>query len=318
MSRDPRHPRADRQAHWTRSHRPPLPAITSRPGPEAWRSACTRPSSRSGRPGCTRRSLRIAAETVAPRRPQFIKVAGRGRPHGPGAGRGKAGAGARLRLRAVQPRRAQRLVRRPVSSRTSRRLADVIPVMGFYLQPPLAGSRWLLVLAADGRDRGVVAIKMAPFNRYQTIDVVRGGGVLSAATRSPSTPATTTTSSPTCSPPTGSRSMASRREADRRRPARALGRLDRQAVAQLEACHAAVAADDGAAIADLLATGIQSPTATPPSSTSPTTSPAASPGLHEVLRRQGCSRALVPRPGGGSLAGQLEEIDRVVRGVPRS
>ena len=55
-----------------------------------------------------------------------------------------------------------------------RAVADVIPVIGFYLQPavggrPLPYSFWRRLAEIDN----VIAIKMAPFNRYQTLDVVR-------------------------------------------------------------------------------------------------------------------------------------------------
>ncbi len=55
-----------------------------------------------------------------------------------------------------------------------RHVADVIPVMGFYLQPAVGGrvlryDFWRRLAALEG----VVAIKIAPFNRYQTIDVMR-------------------------------------------------------------------------------------------------------------------------------------------------
>lgn len=55
-----------------------------------------------------------------------------------------------------------------------RRVADVLPVVGFYLQPAVGGR---LLDHAFWREfaeiPGVVAIKVAPFNRYQTLDVVR-------------------------------------------------------------------------------------------------------------------------------------------------
>jgi hypothetical protein len=56
-----------------------------------------------------------------------------------------------------------------------RKVADVMPLVGFYLQPAVGG----LALGADFWRRfaeieNVVAIKMAPFNRYRTLDVVRG------------------------------------------------------------------------------------------------------------------------------------------------
>lgn len=55
-----------------------------------------------------------------------------------------------------------------------RAVADVLPIVGFYLQPAVGGrvlpiSFWRAFAAIEN----VVAIKMAPFNRYQTLDVVR-------------------------------------------------------------------------------------------------------------------------------------------------
>ncbi len=56
----------------------------------------------------------------------------------------------------------------------ARTVAREIPLMGFYLQPAVGGR----VLAFNFWRRfveipNVIAIKMAPFNRYQTLDVVR-------------------------------------------------------------------------------------------------------------------------------------------------
>ena len=54
-------------------------------------------------------------------------------------------------------------------------VAAVMPVVGFYLQPavggiPLAAAFWTRFAQIDN----VVAIKIAPFNRYRTLDVIRG------------------------------------------------------------------------------------------------------------------------------------------------
>jgi dihydrodipicolinate synthase/N-acetylneuraminate lyase len=54
-------------------------------------------------------------------------------------------------------------------------VAKEIPLVGFYLQPAVGGlvlsaSFWRRFAALDN----VVAVKIAPFNRYRTIDVVRG------------------------------------------------------------------------------------------------------------------------------------------------
>jgi hypothetical protein len=56
----------------------------------------------------------------------------------------------------------------------SRRIAGIIPVMGFYLQPSVGGrilpyEFWRQFAEIEN----VVAIKIAPFNRYQTLDVIR-------------------------------------------------------------------------------------------------------------------------------------------------
>ena len=54
-----------------------------------------------------------------------------------------------------------------------RAVADVIPLIGFYLQPAVGGrvlSRgfWRMFFQIEN----VVAVKVAPFNRYQTLDVI--------------------------------------------------------------------------------------------------------------------------------------------------
>jgi dihydrodipicolinate synthase/N-acetylneuraminate lyase len=55
-----------------------------------------------------------------------------------------------------------------------RRIAEIIPVFGFYLQPAVGGrvlpyAFWRRFCEIER----VLAIKVAPFNRYQTLDVVR-------------------------------------------------------------------------------------------------------------------------------------------------
>jgi len=56
----------------------------------------------------------------------------------------------------------------------SRAAAAVLPIIGFYLQPSVGGRLlpfefWRRFVEIDN----VVAVKIAPFNRYQTLDVVR-------------------------------------------------------------------------------------------------------------------------------------------------
>ncbi|MDT9096755.1 hypothetical protein RSW32_25865, partial [Escherichia coli] len=54
-------------------------------------------------------------------------------------------------------------------------VAQEIPLVGFYLQPAVGGmdlsaAFWARFAAIPN----VVAIKVAPFHRYRTLDVVRG------------------------------------------------------------------------------------------------------------------------------------------------
>ncbi len=54
-------------------------------------------------------------------------------------------------------------------------VADVMPVIGFYLQNSVGGRRYSYEYwKAVADTENVVAIKAAPFNRYQTLDLVRG------------------------------------------------------------------------------------------------------------------------------------------------
>lgn len=60
----------------------------------------------------------------------------------------------------------------------TRQVGEVLPVIGFYLQPAVGGRRfsygyWEKICALDC----VTAIKAAPFNRYMTLDVVRAAAL---------------------------------------------------------------------------------------------------------------------------------------------
>jgi dihydrodipicolinate synthase/N-acetylneuraminate lyase len=56
-----------------------------------------------------------------------------------------------------------------------RKVAQIIPVIGFYLQPAVGGRKLDIHFWREfAQIKNVIAIKIAPFNRYQTLDVVRG------------------------------------------------------------------------------------------------------------------------------------------------
>ena len=89
-----------------------------------------------------------------------------------------------------------------------RAVAKIIPLFGFYLQPAVGGRVlsqrfWRRFAEIDE----VVAIKIAPFNRYQTLDVVRSVAE-SAVTTSRFIRETMITSSSIWSRPIGSTSAA--------------------------------------------------------------------------------------------------------------
>jgi dihydrodipicolinate synthase/N-acetylneuraminate lyase len=54
-------------------------------------------------------------------------------------------------------------------------VAEIMPVIGFYLQPAVGGRKLDVSFWREfAQIKNVIAIKIAPFNRYQTFDVVRG------------------------------------------------------------------------------------------------------------------------------------------------
>ena len=78
-------------------------------------------------------------------------------------------------------------------------IGQEIPLFGFYLQPSVGGRLlsydfWRRFCAIDS----VVAIKVAPFNRYQTLDVMRAVVDSGRASISRCTQGTTITSLRTC------------------------------------------------------------------------------------------------------------------------
>jgi dihydrodipicolinate synthase/N-acetylneuraminate lyase len=54
-------------------------------------------------------------------------------------------------------------------------VAQIMPIVGFYLQPAVGGRKLDVNFWREfAQIENVIAIKIAPFNRYQTFDVVRG------------------------------------------------------------------------------------------------------------------------------------------------
>jgi dihydrodipicolinate synthase/N-acetylneuraminate lyase len=187
----------------------------------------------------------------------------------------------------------------------ARAIGEVLPLVGFYLQPavggrPLDADFWRRFAALDC----VVAIKIAPFSRYHTVDALRGvadsGRAAAIALY------------------TGNDDHIVLDLLSTFRGLRMVGGLlgqwavwTRRAVAMLEAIHRAPAApqwletaarltDANGAIFDV-ANGFRG----------------CIPGIHEVLRRQGLLDGIwCLDPDAGLSPGQSAEIDRVCAAYP--
>ena len=199
-----------------------------------------------------------------------------------------------------------------------RAVAEVMPIMGFYLQPAVGGR----VLPADfwrrfAQIENVVAIKMAPFNRYHTLDVIRGvadagrAGAIALYTGNDDniiadllTPFTLTSGG-------------------KRVTQRIVGGLlghwavwTRRAVEQLDAIHAVIAGG-GAAPREWLARNVHVTDANAAFFDAANGFAGCIAGLHEVLRRQGLLEGIWCLDAHETLSpGQAAEIDRVYQAYP--
>jgi hypothetical protein len=195
----------------------------------------------------------------------------------------------------------------------------VLPVFGFYLQPsvggrPLGYRFWRKVAEIEG----VEAIKMAPFNRYQTLDVVRA--VAESSRRDDIALYTGNDDNIVADLLTTYRFMVDGAPVEKRIVGGLLGHwaVWTHAVVKLLAeCHRAVETKDGALIDRLLATNVAVTDANAAFFDPQNGFAGCIPGIHEVLRRQGLLEGrwcLNPRE--ELSPGQMEEIDRVYAAYP--
>jgi dihydrodipicolinate synthase/N-acetylneuraminate lyase len=192
----------------------------------------------------------------------------------------------------------------------ARTVASVLPVVGFYLQPAVGGrllpySFWREFAEIEG----VVAIKIAPFNRYQTLDVVRAVAESSRARE--------------IALYTGNDDnivldlVTEFRFGDR--SARFAGGLlghwaawTKRAVELLDRCHAARGAND-----ELLTLAAQVTDSNAALFDAANHFHGCIAGIHEILRRQGLFEGRwCLDPNEDLSPGQMDEIDRVCRLYP--
>jgi hypothetical protein len=198
-----------------------------------------------------------------------------------------------------------------------RAVADVIPLIGFYLQPAVGGrmlpySFWRNFSEIEN----VVAIKMAPFNRYQTFDVIRA---VAEAGRDDIALYTGNDDNIVMDLLTPYRINVADKVVERRIVGGLLGHWSvwtKKAVELLDTCHQQVQVGKGAD-EDLLAMAIEVTDSNAAFFDTANAFAGCIPGLHEVLRRQGLFEGtwcLNPDETFGS--GQIQEIDRVYQAYP--
>lgn len=197
-----------------------------------------------------------------------------------------------------------------------RAVSEVIPLVGFYLQPAVGGrvlpySFWRRFAELPN----VVAIKIAPFNRYQSIDVVRA---IAESGREDITLYTGNDDNIVLDLITRFRFQVNGKTVERRIVGGLLGHWSvwtRKAVELLAQCHAA--SEKAEVPAELIQRNIEVTDCNAAFFDAPNAFAGCIAGLHEVLRRQGLLEGTwCLDPNEGLSPGQSEEIDRIYRSYP--
>jgi hypothetical protein len=197
-----------------------------------------------------------------------------------------------------------------------RAVADALPVIGFYLQPAVGGrvlphSFWRAFCEIEN----VAAIKIAPFNRYQTIDVVRA---VAESGRDDIALYTGNDDNIVLDLITPFRFNVNGKIVERRIVGGLLGHWaiwTKRAVELLEECHRASAGV--AAPVAMLRRAIEITDCNSAFFDAANAYRGCIAGIHEVLRRQGLLEGIWCLSRNETLSlGQAEEIDRVYRAYP--
>jgi dihydrodipicolinate synthase/N-acetylneuraminate lyase len=198
-----------------------------------------------------------------------------------------------------------------------RRVAEIIPLFGFYLQPGLGGlvlpySFWRRFAEIDN----VAAIKVAPFNRYQSLDVIRA---VAEASRDDVALYTGNDDNIVLDLLTSYRFRINGKVVERRIVGGLLGQWavwTRRAVEMLDECHR-LAAQGGDIPAEVMRQAIEMTDVNAAVFDAATNFAGCIPGVHEILRRQGLFESTCCLDPSQTLSpGQAEEINRVYRAYP--
>ena len=262
--------------------------------------------------------LRLAAEEVAEsgRADSFIKVAGICGPTKQALEEAELAAGLGYHLGLVSNGGLHDWSEAELLKRVEE-VANIIPVFGFYLQPSVGGRLLSYSFWREFAEiPGVMAIKMAPFNRYQTLDVVRA--VCESSRREEIALYTGNDDNIVADLLTTYRFPVEGKLVEKQIVGGLLGHWavwTKKAVELLE--RVKQAKNSGEGIPSLLQEGIAVTDANA-AFFDPVHSFAGSiAGIHEVLRRQGLlAGRWCLNPDEELSPGQMEEIDRVYRAYP--
>ncbi len=198
-----------------------------------------------------------------------------------------------------------------------RRVAEVIPLFGFYLSPSVGGrllpfSFWRKL----GEVENLVAVKIAAFNRYQTLDVVRA---MVEEGRDDVALYTGNDDNIVLDLLTPMTFLCSDRQVERRIVGGLLGQWavgTHAAVAMLKDCHRLVAAG-GTLPLEILNTHVELTDVNAAMFDAANGFKGVVPGVHEVLRRHGLFEGTWCLDPNETLSpGQLAELDRVWHAYP--
>lgn len=196
-------------------------------------------------------------------------------------------------------------------------VAEVLPIVGFYLQPAAGGivlpySFWRRFAEIEE----VVAIKMAPFNRYKTIDVMRA---VAEVGRDDIALYTGNDDNIVMDLLTPYRFTVNGKQVERRIVGGLLGHWTvwtRKAVELLDECHALVKSG-GDIPAEMLRRNIEVTDCNAAFFDSANDFAGCIPGIHEILRRQGLLEGTwCLDPNEVLSPGQSHELDRVYKSYP--
>ncbi|HZK63451.1 MAG TPA: dihydrodipicolinate synthase family protein [Puia sp.] len=200
----------------------------------------------------------------------------------------------------------------------ARQVAAVIPLFGFYLQPAAGGRILSYAFWREFADiPNVYAIKIAAFNRYQTLDVVRA--VCDSPRRNEITLYTGNDDNIVADLLTPYRFMVNGERVEKIFAGGLLGHWavwTKKAVDLLKAVKACLA-NDPRGVRDLLSVGISVTDMNAVIFDEKNKFQGCIPGIHEVLRRQGLlAGRWCLNPKEVISADQSEEIDRIYRAYP--